>query len=146
MVAASSAVPALFRPVHIDGTAYVDGGVRSMVSADQAVPAKNLLVIAPIGGAMFGPAGRVMESLLHRELRKWEQNTGGNALLIRPNREIAQLARHPLQLFDRTLARQAYALAREQATKRLAERHELRTLVRATRSISNEPRRPSRSA
>lgn len=33
-VAASSAVPGYFRPVHIDGAAYVDGGMHSPTNAD----------------------------------------------------------------------------------------------------------------
>ncbi len=33
-VAASCAIPGVFRPVHVDGTAYVDGGVHSPTNAD----------------------------------------------------------------------------------------------------------------
>ncbi|HWC35085.1 MAG TPA: patatin-like phospholipase family protein [Mycobacteriales bacterium] len=128
MVAASSSVPALFRPTQIAGTTYVDGGVRSLVSADLATPAANLLVIAPIAGPMFGPGGRVMEALLSREIRRWERTTGGVAHLIRPNSQIAALARHPLQLFDRDRARDAYFLARAQAKRLLTQREGLAKL------------------
>lgn len=128
MVAASSSVPGLFRPTQIAGTSYVDGGVRSLVSADHAAPARDLVVIAPIAGPMFGPAGRAMEALLRGEIRRWERATGGKAHLIRPNAEIAGLARHPLQLFDRARARDAYALARSQAANLLAQRDELARL------------------
>src|SRR4051812_8169039 len=58
IVAASSAVPGLFAPVRIGRHAYVDGGVRSLVSAHHATAARRLLVVAPIAGPMFGPAGR----------------------------------------------------------------------------------------
>ncbi|HVS66912.1 MAG TPA: patatin-like phospholipase family protein [Mycobacteriales bacterium] len=128
LVAASSSVPGLFRPTMIGTRSYVDGGVRSLVSADLAPSAENLVVIAPIAGPMFGPAGRFMERLLRSELRRWEERTGGVAHLIRPNREIARLAHNPLQLFDRDRARAAYTLAGEQMAKLLVERSELAAL------------------
>ena len=115
IVAASSAVPGLFAPVRIGRHVYVDGGVRSLVSAHHAAPAQRLLVIAPIAGPMFGPAGRTMELMLREEIRRWEQATGGTAHLLRPNAEICLLARHPLQLFDKARAQAVYPLAYAQA-------------------------------
>ena len=115
IVAASSAVPGLFAPVRIGRHMYVDGGVRSLVSAHHAAPARHLLVVAPIAGPMFGPAGRTMELMLREEIRRWEQATGGTAHLLRPNAEICLLARHPLQLFDKSRAQAAYPLAYAQA-------------------------------
>src|SRR4051794_36154514 len=94
IVAASSAVPGLFAPARIGRHVYLDGGVRSLVSAQHASPARQLLVVAPIAGAMFGPAGRTMELMLREEIRRWEQATGGTAHLLRPNVEISMLARH----------------------------------------------------
>jgi NTE family protein len=129
LVAASSAVPTLFAPAHLLGRRYVDGGVRSMVSADQAPPAQHLLVVAPIAGPMFGRAGRVMETLLGRELRRWERASGGTVHLIRPNRAVAALARTPLDLFKNELAREAYPLGREQARQLLETRAALAGLV-----------------
>ena len=122
IAAASSAVPALFPPVRLGRTWYVDGGVRSLMSADRARPARHLLVVAPIAGPMFGPAGRAMELMLREELRRWQRDTGGKAHLVRPNGQIAALARHPLHLFDRARARVAYPLAYAQAQRLLAER------------------------
>jgi predicted acylesterase/phospholipase RssA len=120
IVAASSAVPALFAPVRIGRHVYVDGGVRSLVSAHHASPARRLLVVAPIAGPMFGPAGRTMELMLREEIRRWEQATGGTAHLLRPNTEISMLARHPLQLFDKGRAQAVYPLAFAQARASLA--------------------------
>ncbi|CAB4872315.1 unannotated protein [freshwater metagenome] len=115
LVAASSAVPGLLSPHRISGKRYVDGGVRSMVSADLADPAKQLLVLAPIAGPMFGPAGRVVESVLRREMREWRtDNPGGLLWLIRPNHAIADLAHRPGQLFDADRARRCYDLAYKQ--------------------------------
>jgi predicted acylesterase/phospholipase RssA len=129
VVAASSAVPTLFAPAHLLGRRYIDGGVRSLVSADQAPPAQHLLVVAPIAGPMFGRAGRVMEALLNREIRRWVRNSGGIVHLVRPNRAIAGLARNPLDLFDNELARGVYPLAREQARQLLETRQPLAGLV-----------------
>ena len=130
IVAASSAVPALFRPVRLGRAWYVDGGVRSLVSADHARPARHLLVVAPIAGPMFGRAGRAMELMLRNELRRWQQDTGGKAHLVRPNAQIAALARHPLQLFDKARAVAAYPLAYAQTRRLLAERPGLAGLVK----------------
>ncbi len=112
LVAASSAVPGLLAPHRINGRRYVDGGVRSMASADLSAPADHLLVLAPVAGPMFGPAGRLAERVLKREMREWrDDHPGGQLWLIRPNREIAALARRPDQLFDGERAMRAYDLA-----------------------------------
>ncbi|MGZ4666305.1 MAG: patatin-like phospholipase family protein [Frankiaceae bacterium] len=117
VVAASSAVPLLFPPARIGRRFFADGGVRSLVHADRAVPAQHLLVVAPIAGPMFAAAGRAMEAMLRREMRRWQQRTGGVVHLIRPNRRIAALARHPLDLFDKDRATEAYPLAYLQAAR-----------------------------
>ncbi|HWC34559.1 MAG TPA: patatin-like phospholipase family protein [Mycobacteriales bacterium] len=122
LVAASSAVPGLFRPAQVGASSYVDGGVRSLVSADHAAPARNLLVIAPIAGPMFGPAGRTMELMLRRELSRWERRSGGTVHFVRPNTQIARLARTPRQLFDVQRAAAAYELALAQTASLINDR------------------------
>lgn len=129
IVAASSAVPGLFAPVQVDRRWYVDGGVRSLVSAHRAAPAQHLLVVAPIAGPMFGPAGRVMELMLREELSRWQRATGGKAHLIRPDARVAALARQPLHLFDKARAIGAYPLAYAQATRLFTERPALAVLA-----------------
>ncbi len=129
IVAASSSVPWLFAPTQIMGRRCIDGGVRSMVSADQAPAAQHLLVIAPIAGPMFGRAGRAMEALLTREIGRWERATGGQVNLIRPNRAIAGIARHPLDLFDKELATSAYPLACAQTRQLIDTRAALADLI-----------------
>jgi len=112
LVAASSAVPGLLAPHRIGKERYVDGGVRSMVSADLADAADSLLVIAPLAGPMFGPGGWLMERTLKREMQTWmRQNHDAQAWFIRPSRAIAALARRPDQLFDADRARRCYDLA-----------------------------------
>jgi NTE family protein len=116
LIAASSAVPGMLAPHKIAGHRYVDGGVRSMVSGDLADPAQQLLVMAPLAGPMFGPAGRLAERSLRREMRTWrDHNPRGRLWLIRPNHAIAALAGRPDQLFDIGRAQEAYDLAYEQA-------------------------------
>jgi NTE family protein len=116
LVAASSAVPGMLAPHKVAGHRYIDGGVRSMASADLADSAENLLVMAPIAGPMFGPAGRLAERVLRREMREWrERNPAGNLWIIRPNHAIAELAGRPDQLFDPDRAKRAYDLAYAQA-------------------------------
>lgn len=117
LVAASSAVPGLLSPHRVGGTLYVDGGLRSMVSADRADPADNLLVVAPIAGPMFGPAGLLAERVMRREVGHWQrQNPHGHFWLIRPNRAIAALATLPTHLFDIDRARRCYDLSYAQGS------------------------------
>ena len=112
------AVPGLLSPHRIDGHRYVDGGVRSMTSADRCDAANNLLVITPMAGSMFGPAGRLMEQIMVREMRSWGlANPAGGLWLIRPNAAVAALARRPDQLFDRSRAMACYPVAYEQGRK-----------------------------
>ena len=118
LVAASSAVPGVLAPHRIGGRLYVDGGVRSLVSADCAADAQNLLVVAPLAGPMFGPAGRLIERRLRREIDGWSTlHPTGKTWLIRPNHDIADLARRPDQLFDPARARACYELARQQGAE-----------------------------
>jgi predicted acylesterase/phospholipase RssA len=134
MVAASSAVPLLFAPVRVDGRFLVDGGVRSLVHADQAAPARHLLVIAPLAGPICGPAGRAVERITTREMRQWRESTASHrhpveTHLVRPNRAIADMARTPWALFDYSIARQVYPMAYQQASALIEERGDLCSLV-----------------
>jgi NTE family protein len=129
VVAASSSVPGLFAPHLVRGVPYIDGGVRSMVSADHAPAADHLLVVAPIAGPLLGVGGRLLGRHAHEEMRRWEARTGGRAHVIRPNRAIAALARSPLHLFDVARAPEVYELAREQALHLFATRPSLAPLA-----------------
>ncbi|MGB8649904.1 MAG: patatin-like phospholipase family protein [Mycobacteriales bacterium] len=131
LVAASSAVPGLFAPARVGRHLYVDGGVRSMASANLAPAADHLLVVAPIAGPMFGPGGRAMELLLAEEMRRWERRTGGRAHLIRPDTAIAGLASTPLHLFDKARAVDVYPMAYAQGARLIASRPNLLRLVAA---------------
>jgi len=57
-VAASCAVPLVWPPVSVDGSRYVDGGMRSAANADLAAGAGRVVVLAPITRA-FSKATRI---------------------------------------------------------------------------------------
>lgn len=119
LAAASSAVPGLLPPHRIDGRLYVDGGVWSVTSVDAAEDAAEVIVVAPLAGAVLGPMGRGAGLMLQRELRSWRTaHPGKRITLVRPNREIARMAgRNPLALFDADRARAVYPLALEQGRR-----------------------------
>ena len=122
LVAASSSVPGVFAPAVVQGRLYVDGGVRSLASADLAPAADHLLLVAPLAGAVLGAAGRGLEALLQQETRRWEERTGGRAHLIRPNAAIARMVSSPTHLFDKARALDVYPMAYVQASSLMASR------------------------
>lgn len=119
LVAASSAVPGLLPPHRIDGRLYVDGGMWSVTSVDAAAAAEQVIVVAPLAGAVMGPLGRTAGFLLERELRRWQRrHPESRVSMIRPDRAIAEVAgRHPLALFDEARARDVFPLAYEQGLR-----------------------------
>ena len=121
LVAASSAVPGMLAPQRINGVRYVDGGLRSMASADLGDVAARLLVVLPMSGPMFGPAGKVIERRTVREVETWRRrHHGANVTVVRPTNNIAGLVRRPDHLFDPGPALQCHALAYRQGLE-LAE-------------------------
>jgi NTE family protein len=117
LVAASSAVPALLSPHVIDGTRYIDGGVRSGTSVDFGPEVENLVLIAPLAGAMWGPFARFIDNGMHKEVQRWKDRTGGKVLIFTPHNNAASIARNPKHLFDKARAIEAYHLGREEASK-----------------------------
>jgi NTE family protein len=61
-VAASCAVPLVWPPMTVNGTRYIDGGVRSPVNADYATGCSRVLVIAPVAGSIRR-SGRISRQL-----------------------------------------------------------------------------------
>jgi predicted acylesterase/phospholipase RssA len=116
LVAASSAVPGLLAPQRINGTWYVDGGVRSGVSVDLAGPAHTLVVIAPLAGAMFGPFGNYVEGKTDKEQEKWLDEYGGRFLEFSPRQTTADIATRPQHLFSRDRAIEAYHRGRAETS------------------------------
>jgi NTE family protein len=56
-VTASTALPGLVPTVSINGTRYIDGGVRSPDNADLAAGYANVVVLSPLGGRSQAPPG-----------------------------------------------------------------------------------------
>ena len=119
LVAASSAVPGLLPPHRVDGRLYVDGGMWSVTSVDAAAEADQVIVVAPLAGAVMGPMGRTAGFLLERELRRWKtRHPESSITLIRPNQAIARVVGiHPLALFDDARAHEVYPLAFDQGLR-----------------------------
>ncbi len=75
-VAASSALPGLYKPVRIDDKDYVDGGIRGNASIDLAVEAGASLVVCinpltPLDArAIYGPQGHLVDQGLPVVLRQ----------------------------------------------------------------------------
>ena len=57
-VTASCALPGLVPTVSINGTRYIDGGVRSLDNADLASGYANVVVLSPLGGRGGTPPQR----------------------------------------------------------------------------------------
>lgn len=115
LVAASSAVPALLSPHKIDGVRYVDGGVRSGTSVDYGPVVKQLVLIAPLAGAMWGPFARLVDKGLHNEVHRWKERTSGKVLIFTPHNHAAEIARNPKHLFDKARAIEAYELGKNES-------------------------------
>lgn len=136
IVAASSAVPGLFRPVRIGDEYYVDGGVRSIVSADVAPKSRRVLAIAALGRHLKQQVGQhkigvgpALEWQLRRELGNWKRRYGGEVAYVQPNEKIAGLVEGPMDLFDFKIAHQVYDLAREQGEELAGRWRDMGTLA-----------------
>ncbi|MBI5089682.1 MAG: patatin-like phospholipase family protein [Actinobacteria bacterium] len=82
-VAASCAIPFVFRPVRVDGRQYVDGGMRSATNADLLLEAgvDVAIVISPMTGeALSGRHGSTRCSA-RRRAAPWHPRSLGSALL-----------------------------------------------------------------
>jgi hypothetical protein len=91
----------------------------SATSVDAAADADQVIVVAPLAGAVMGPLGRTAGFLLDRELRRWKaRHPESSIMLVRPNRVMARVAGiRPLALFDDARAREVYPMAFEQGLR-----------------------------
>lgn len=108
IVAASCALPMLVSPVRVGRCRYIDGGVRSWISADLAPPADHLVVVAPVIAPSFGHFGSLLRAQLGWELRRWKRRTAGHVTVIGVDANIASRIRRWGDLFDRGLASDAH--------------------------------------
>jgi predicted acylesterase/phospholipase RssA len=133
IVAASSSVLLMTAPQRVGRRYYVDGGTRSWVSAHLAPSADRLLVIAPGVTPAIGRFGPALASQLAFEIRRWRRRTGGEAHVVRPPAVLGRRARRWNDLFDRGLARDAYAQAHDQTLRELASDGTLRAFTSVDR-------------
>ncbi|MCU1480113.1 MAG: patatin-like phospholipase family protein [Subtercola sp.] len=109
VVAASCAVPGVFKPITVDGHPYMDGGMRSATNADVAADCASILVIAcspepPVSG--MGPTlPATIDSLRGNSevfvVQADEESTlafGANPLLIHTRRASAEAGRRQADL------------------------------------------------
>ncbi len=75
-VSASCAVPLVWPPVRINGTTYVDGGIRSAANADLAAGAETVVVLAPTTQSV---------SREHTLARQLQRTGAATTLLISPD-------------------------------------------------------------
>jgi hypothetical protein len=120
IVAASCAVPTLAAPERLGRHRYVDGGIRSCVSADLAPAAEHLIVVAPVLAPSFGPFGILLRAQLGAEIRRWKHRNGGRLTVIRIETEFARRIRRWADLFDRGLAAEAYDYAKDHVREALS--------------------------
>jgi NTE family protein len=119
-VAASCAIPGLYRPVEIGGRRYVDGGVRSMHNLDLLVGAglDAVIVSAPMTWAGKGLPWRPDAGLRHsfrvalrRQVERL-QGEGTRVIVLAPDaRMLEAMGLDPMDARHRaTISRQAYRL------------------------------------
>jgi NTE family protein len=105
-IASSCAVPCVAPPVTVDGSRYMDGGVRSGTNADLARGASAIVVLDPM--AHLTPRGP-----LAAELEKATGAGGGKVAVIEP--DSAAAAVFGVDVLSATLWLPAYAAGRDQA-------------------------------
>jgi NTE family protein len=105
-VAASSAVPFVYEPVHIDGTWYADGGLASGTSADLLLanpePLDLVIIVAPLAANVprsgsrfyedvFDKAGRSALATEIAAIKKaWPET---DVLVLRPDESVLDISR-----------------------------------------------------
>lgn len=93
---ASSAIPAFFRPVMIDGDRYVDGGVHSCSNADLLVDEDLdlVVIVSPMSGrslsamsrSINGPLRMAIKHRLNKEVQQLRE-AGKELLILEPSLE-----------------------------------------------------------
>jgi predicted acylesterase/phospholipase RssA len=119
ILAASSAVPLMLVPQRVGGRLYLDGGARSWISADLAPLADRLLVVAPGVAPAFRSFGGLLSRHLAYEVGRWERRSGGRALVVGPEPDLGRRVRCWKDLFDHSLAAEAYERACVQVRREL---------------------------
>ena len=92
-IAASMAIPAAFKPVHLNGRTYIDGGVINPVPVDQVIDGSDILVAVDVNGS---------PELPNQEAEPGMVDLGFVATQIMIQTIVrAQLERHPPDIYVR---------------------------------------------
>jgi NTE family protein len=98
-VASSCAVPALFPPVTIDGSRYMDGGIRSVNNADLAKGYDKVLVVAFLN--MFAQAGGPLGKIVNVEYDLLRES-GSEVEVVGPDEQaVAAFGMNPMDMNKR---------------------------------------------
>ncbi len=149
-VAASCAIPGVFRPVKIDKRYYIDGGAHSPTNADLLVdaPIDIAIISSPMSGNELGARGsvdRLMRSLSARRLHRECQllaDAGLPTYAFEPARDLQRIL--GINALDRNRApaviREAFLAAGADLTT-LGPRHPLAAIAtkRASRTMTSDP-------
>jgi predicted acylesterase/phospholipase RssA len=153
-VAASSAIPLLFRPYAIDGRLYVDGGVSSGTHADLVLgvdrPLDLVLVLAPLAADVQRKRARFHEKVFDRagqralteEIRLIKDAWPGCDVVVLSPAPSVQNAMRPnpmdasraVNTFTRTLISMKRTLARPDVWELLD--HHLKKRVRVRKTVN----------
>ncbi len=149
-VAASCAIPGVFRPVKVGKRYYIDGGAHSPTNADLLVdaPVDIAIVSSPMSGSDLGARGsvdRMMRSLsarrLHRDCRLLA-DAGIPTYVFQPDRDLQRIL--GINALDRSrvpaVLREAFLAAGTDLTT-MGPRHPLAqiTTERASRTMRSDP-------
>lgn len=114
-VAASCAVPGIYPPITIDGRRYMDGGVRSMTSADLAVGCDEVLVLSLLAPAGADGADDPITARQEAELATLRE-AGATVRVIAPDDDARRAMGPNLMDFSRRAAAAEAGLAQGRAT------------------------------
>lgn len=127
IVAASSAAFPVIRPHRIDGHWFVDGGAISMASADLTPRARFMLLVTPFARSGQGVAGRAGRWQSRRELKRWVDRHGGDALHVVPTDQMVECGgKHIRDIVDIRIGRAVYPMAVEYGERVAAEMRSMR--------------------
>lgn len=117
-VASSCSVPGVFPPITIDGSRYIDGGMRSTLNADLAVGHDLVVVVSCVPSSLPGVEDPRLERM--RQQRKAEEavltDAGGHVHRIDPGPAFLEVSGMGMFLMDATRGPAAYAAGLEQAS------------------------------
>lgn len=127
-VASSCAVPAVFPPVTIGGTRWMDGGMRDMVNADVASGHRTVVAVSctvlelpeglslPVMEAMFAATRDQIDGL---------RSGGAEVVTLTPGPEMLEVSEWGLRLMDFTRTQAAFEAGLSQSEREIARLREV---------------------